>query len=248
MARLSFRMLMLRHINERLARDGAPPTADAMNLVLGKRPILAADAELAPAPLEPPALVEQIPCLHPFAGPPLPDKLEFFLAAGSRPVYLGFGSMPHPDPAESTRLLLEAVGRAGVRAVISRGWAGLAEGDLPDNVFATGPVAHAHLFPRMAAVVHHGGAGTTTMAARAGVPQLVVPHVLDQHYWASRVEKLGLGPPRIPQRRLTAATLAEALASIADNDVLHERTAELGDRLRRRADTAPDPAHLLEVH
>jgi len=217
-----------------------------MAFVLGKRPILAADAELAPAPLESAVGIERIPCLHPFAGPPLPEKLQHFLETGPPPVFLGFGSMTDPDPVGSTDLLLEAVRRAGVRAVISRGWAGLAEGALPDGVFATGPVAHAHLFPRMAAVVHHGGAGTTTMAARAGVPQVVIPHVLDQHYWAFHVARLGLGPPRIPRRRLTAAALAETLIAVADNEILRDRTAEFGDRLRHWVAAAPDPAHLLQ--
>jgi vancomycin aglycone glucosyltransferase len=245
LTRWSFRRLMLGRINARLVRDGAHPASDAVDFVLGPRPILAADAELAPAPLEPPVAVEQIPCLHPFAGPPLPEKLRNFLDAGVPPVYLGFGSMTDPDPTSSTRVLLEAVRRAGVRAVISGGWAGLADGALPDGVFATGPVAHAHLFPRVAAVVHHGGAGTTTMAARAGVPQILIPHVLDQHYWSSRVTRLGLGPPPISRHRLTAPKLEQALVAIMDNDVLRDRTSELGERLRGLASTAPDPENLL---
>jgi len=155
--------------------------------------------------------------------------------------------MTDPDPNAFTDLLLETIRRAGMRAVISSGWAGLAQGALPDDVFAAGPVSHAHLFSRVEAVVHHGGAGTTTMAARAGVPQVIVPHVLDQHYWAFRVAQLGLGPPRIPRRRLSAATLAEALTSMADNELLRERTAEFGDRLRRQAAAAPDPVALLET-
>jgi len=180
MTRWLFRKLLLAGMNERLTRAGLPPASDALDFVLGTRPVLAADAELAPAPIDPPVPVEQIPCLHPFEGPDLPEKLDGFLRSGPAPVYLGFGSMTDPTPDASTRTILDAVERAGVRAVISRGWAGLAEGGLPEHVFATGPVAHARLFPRMAAVVHHGGAGTTTMAARAGTPQIIVPHVFDR--------------------------------------------------------------------
>ena len=116
--------------------------------------------------------------------------------------------------------------------MISRGWAGLAGDSLPENVFAVGGVSHAPLFPRVALVVHHGGAGTTTTAARAGVPQVVVPHVLDQFYWARRVSLLGLGPPPLPRSRLCAEGLAATLASTLDNDVLAERARALGARLR----------------
>jgi len=238
--RLMFNQLMLRMINERLAEGNAPPARDAIEFVLGRHPVLAADAELAPAPTESRFEIEQIPCLHPFEGPPLPEKLQDFIEAGTPPVYLGFGSMTDPDPATTTRALLEGVSTAGIRAVISKGWAGLGEGALPEGVFATGPVAHARLFPRMAAIVHHGGAGTTTMAARAGVPQILIPHLLDQFYWSSRVTQLGIGPPHLPRTRLSGARLAATLAAIRDNDVLLERARELGARLRERALAGPN--------
>jgi len=97
MTRWLFRKLLLAGMNERLARAGLPTTRDALAFVMGARPILAADAELAPAPCEPPVPVEQIPCLHPFAGPALPEKLDDFLRAGPAPVFLGFGSMTDVD-------------------------------------------------------------------------------------------------------------------------------------------------------
>jgi vancomycin aglycone glucosyltransferase len=242
---LMFDQLMLRMINDRLAQGGQAPARHAIDYVLGEHPVLAADRELAPAAETSRVPIEQIPCLHPFDGPPLPEKLERFLDSGPPPVFLGFGSMTDPDPAATTRELLEGVGAAGLRAVISKGWAGLADGALPDGVFATGPVAHARLFPRMAAVVHHGGAGTTTMAARAGVPQVLVPHLLDQFYWASRVSALGIGPPHLPRNRLTGTRLAEILTSIRDNEVLHDRADEIGRRLREGLEQAPDPATRL---
>jgi UDP:flavonoid glycosyltransferase YjiC (YdhE family) len=243
--KLLFNHLMLRSINERLANAGAAPAKSAIEYVLAERPVLAADAELAPAPAECPHAIEQIPCLHPLDGPALPEKLEAFLDRGPPPVYLGFGSMTDPDPEATTRQVLAAVTAAGVRAVIAQGWAGLARGPLPEGVFAAGPVAHARLFPRTAAVIHHGGAGTTTTAARAGVPQIVIPHLLDQFYWSSRVTQLGLGPPPVPRHRLTAVHLAEVLTATFDNDVLRDRTREVGERLRARARAAPDPAGVL---
>jgi vancomycin aglycone glucosyltransferase len=160
-------------------------------------------------------------------------------------VYLGFGSMTDPDPAAATRLVLEAVQRAGVRAVLSAGWAGLGDLPLPEHVMVVGSVSHAALFRRVAVVVHHGGAGTTTTAARAGVPQILVPHVLDQFHWAHRVAKQGLGPPALPRRRLRAEALAESILAIRDNEILGERAAELGARLREALRTRPHPSDAL---
>jgi UDP:flavonoid glycosyltransferase YjiC (YdhE family) len=142
--------------------------------------------------------------------------------------------MTDPEPDRTTRLLLDAISDLGCRALISEGWAGYGRVALPDGVQAVGSVSHAELFPRVAAVVHHGGAGTTTMAARSGVPQLVVPHGADQFYWGKRVRLLGLGPPPLPRRRLTRERLARLLAQMLDNEVLAERARELGARLRSR--------------
>jgi UDP:flavonoid glycosyltransferase YjiC (YdhE family) len=129
-----------------------------------------------------------------------------------------------------------------VRAVISQGWAGLGGTALPEGVMEVGAVCHASLFPRVAAVVHHGGAGTTTTAARAGAPQILVPHVADQFHWAHRVERLGLGPPAVPRRRLRAERLAGARLALRDNELVAERAADLGARLRAELAARPDPA------
>ncbi len=219
---------------------GLAPAPDAYRHVISDRPVLAADEELGPVPPDCPFEVEQIPCLHPLGGPALPPKLEAFLDQGEAPVYLGFGSMTDPDPATTTQRVLDALSGLGRRAIIDEGWAGLGAGPLPEGVLAIGPVCHARLFPRLAAAVHHGGAGTTTTAARAGVPQIIVPHVMDQFYWAKRVSALGLGPPALPRTRLTAKRLAQVLAATLDNELLAERARALGERLRarKRADTA----------
>jgi vancomycin aglycone glucosyltransferase len=213
------------------ARLGLPPVRDVYRHALGDSPLLAADAALAPRPPEWSSL-PQIPALDPFREGPLPEKLEAFLRAGEPPVYAGFGSATDPDPRRTSELLLGAAQDAGVRLLLSSGWAGLGDLPLPEQALAIGDVAHASLFPRVAAVVHHGGAGTTTSAARAGVPQVVVPHLLDQFYWARRVRDLGLGPDPIPRRRLTRAGLALALRALRDNEWLSARAAGLGEALR----------------
>jgi UDP:flavonoid glycosyltransferase YjiC (YdhE family) len=147
--------------------------------------------------------------------------------------------MTDPDPLATTAQLVESVTAAGHRALLAAGWAGLGTGPLPDGVLAIGVVPHASLFPRCAAVVHHGGAGTTTMAARAGVPQILVPHVLDQFYWAGRVTALGIGAVAGRRRGLGTRALAEAIAAVASNELVEERARALADRIHeeRRDDT-----------
>jgi UDP:flavonoid glycosyltransferase YjiC (YdhE family) len=233
-----------RLINRGRRRLDLPPIADAWRHVSGEEAILAADRALAPAPSDATQRVRQIPCLHDMQPAALPPKLEDFLAAGPPPVYFGFGSMPDPDPAATTRLVLDAASQVGARALISAGWAGLGDGPLPEGVAVIGAASHPALFPRVAAVVHHGGAGTTTTAARAGVPQLVVPHLADQFYWGRRVELLGLGPPTIPRPSLRAEHLAEALDAIIGNETLAERAADFASRARAAAEDI-DPVEAI---
>lgn len=230
------------HGRERL---GLSRVRDLIGHAMGEKVLLAADSDLAPVPKDAPVDVEVIGCLHPFTPEPLPEKLEAFIDAGEPPVYIGFGSMTDPDAGRSTSTLLEAVRLAGLRAVISEGWAGLGDAPLPDDVMVIGPVSHAALFRRMLAVVHHGGAGTTTTAARAGVPQLLVPHLLDQYYWARRVEMAGVSPPAIRRNRLTAAGLATALHAIHGNEWLAERAAALGETLRSAIQARGDVSRVI---
>lgn len=220
-----------RILDRERAALGLAPVSDLYRYMGTARPLLAADPVLADAPSDAELPVDVIGALQPERVEPLPGKVEHFLQAGPRPVYLGFGSMTDPRPDATTRLVLDAVERAGCRAVVSRGWAGLGDGPLPEGVLAVDGVDHAALFPRMAAVVHHGGAGTTTSAARAGVPQLVVPHVLDQYWWARRVHALGVAAPPIPRRRLDAARLAATLRALLESELVAERARELARRL-----------------
>jgi vancomycin aglycone glucosyltransferase len=229
------RLFVTRQVNEARRVLGLAPVRSAYRHFLGERTLLAADRALAPAPGDAAPTVLQVPALQPPAEP-LPAKLEGFLAGGPPPVYVGFGSMTDEDAAATTRTLVAAIERLGCRALIGSGWAALGDGPLPAGVLTIGPVSHAALFPRCAAVVHHGGAGTTTTAARAGVPQVVVPHLADQHYWAERVRRLGLGPPPLRRRRLTPARLADALSAVLDNEILAERARDLGRGLRTEAD------------
>ncbi|QNA83377.1 glycosyltransferase family 1 protein [Sphingomonas sp. So64.6b] len=128
---------------------------------------------------------------------PLPVDLAAFLDAGPPPVYIGFGSMAMSvaggTPGDAARIAIEAVRAQGHRVILARGWANLAQVDDREDCLAIAEVNQQALFCRVAAVVHHGGAGTTTTAARAGAPQVVVPQVVDQPFWARRVAELGIG-------------------------------------------------------
>ena len=170
--------------------------------------------------------------LEPPAGwePPL-DLLDF-LQSGPPPVYIGFGSMGSSKPEETTDLIVQALARTGQRGVISSGWGGLRKEDLPDTVFMIGPIPFGWLFPRMAAVVHHGGAGTTSMGLWAGVPSIVTPFMGDQPFWAQRVYDLGVGPKPIPRRHLTIDRLAESIHVAVSDTTMREKAARLGERIR----------------
>ncbi|WP_437985433.1 glycosyltransferase [Sorangium sp. So ce117] len=161
-----------------------------------------------------------------------PESLERFLAAGEPPIALGFGSMTSHDPGATTRLLVDAVARSGQRAILLSGWAGLGDIALPDTILRIDAAPHDWLYPRVAAAVIHGGAGTVAACLRAGRPAVVVPHLADQLFWGRRVEELRVGPRAIPRPRLTADALAAAIRTAATDAGMKQRAEELGRKIR----------------
>jgi vancomycin aglycone glucosyltransferase len=178
-------------LNSHRASIGLPPVDNVRDHVIGEQPWLAADPVLAPWLGSPDLDVVQTGAWILPDERPLPAELTAFLDAGAPPVYVGFGSMP--APADAARVSIDAIRAQGRRAIVGRGWADLAPIDERDDCFAIGEVNQQALLRRVAAVVHHGGAGTTTTAARAGAPQVVVPQMADQPYFAGRVAELGIG-------------------------------------------------------
>ncbi|KAJ9662528.1 hypothetical protein H2201_006016 [Coniosporium apollinis] len=140
-----------------------------------------------------------------------PPELDAFLRAGPPPVYIGFGSIVIDDPERVTAMLLEAIQATGVRAIISRGWSNLGGGEYP-NVFYLGDCPHEWLFQRVAAVMHHGGAGTTACGLLNGKPTAIVPFFGDQPFWGNMVAAAGAGPKPIPYKSLSSQNLAEAIS------------------------------------
>ncbi|MCW2558111.1 MAG: glycosyl transferase, UDP-glucuronosyltransferase [Mycobacterium sp.] len=178
-------------LNAHRAALGLPPVDNVRDHVFTGSPWLAADPTLDPWPGSPDLDVVQTGAWILPDERPLPTDLEAFLDAGAPPVYVSFGSVRAPEDAAV--VAIDAIRAHGRRVVVSRGWANLAAIDDRDDCFVVGEVNHQALFGRVAVVVHHGGAGTTTTATRAGAPQVVVPQIADQPYWAGRVAELGIG-------------------------------------------------------
>jgi sterol 3beta-glucosyltransferase len=161
-----------------------------------------------------------------------PDALVKFLAAGSKPVYIGFGSMSNRDPQKTLQLIVEALRQSGQRGVIASGWANLSGVDLPESIHMLSSAPHSWLFPRMAGVIHHGGAGTTAAGLRAGVPTGIIPHFTDQPYWGRRVYELGVGAKPVHRSKLTVEKLAAMISTLVTDTRMQEASTRLGERLR----------------
>ncbi|MFF0033813.1 glycosyltransferase [Streptomyces avermitilis] len=203
-------------LNTHLAAIGLPPVDNVRDHVFTDQPWLAADPVLGPwQELTDLDVVQTGAWILPDERP-LPADLVTFLEAGAPPVYVGFGSMPMRASTDVARVAVEAVRAQGHRVLVGRGWADLGLVDEQQDCFVVGEVNQQQLFGRVAAVVHHGGAGTTTTAARAGAPQVVVPQIVDQPYWAGRVAELGIGAAHdgpTPTFESLSAALKTALTS-----------------------------------
>lgn len=162
---------------------------------------------------------------------PAPELVRF-LEAGPPPVYVGFGSMGGTEAVRRAEIALGALEKTGQRGLIASGWGGLRAGDLPETVRMIESAPHDWLFERVAAVVHHGGAGTTAAGLRAGKPTVICPFIADQPFWGRVVHELGVGPKPIPQKKLTVENLASAIAAAVSDPGMAERAATLSTSIR----------------
>lgn len=167
-----------------------------------------------------------------------PAELEEFLDSGEPTVYIGFGSMGFGRHAAARgRLIAEAVERAGIRAVVASGWGGVSLQEASPRILALEEAPHEHLFPRVDAVVHHGGAGTTAAGLRAGRPTLVCPVLGDQAFWGQRVASLAAGPAPMLLRTLTAQVLADHLRQLVADPGYARGATAVGELLRQEDGT-----------
>ena len=162
----------------------------------------------------------------------LPPALQEFLDQGSPPIIISFGSMGGSKNVETTNILVEAVQRAGQRAIIQAGWGNLGMENPPENVCFVGYVPHNFLFRQGCCVIHHGGAGTTVAACRAGVPSIIVPHLADQPYWGCTLRKIGVAPKPLHRQDMTPKRLAKRINQVISSQSMAEKAKALMEKIK----------------
>jgi sterol 3beta-glucosyltransferase len=243
-------LLMTRPIDQIRKRAGLPPmgptgiTSETLNLI-----------PLSPQICPPNPLWEPRHRLtgYWFAPAPAtwtpPDDLAAFLAAGEPPVVVNLGAMAlgGEDALETAQIALEAVSQARVRAIV-QGWdEAMKQFPLSPNVFHAGSVPHDWLLPQASGLVHHGGFGTTASGFRAGIPMLVIPHIIDQFIWGAKVDQLGVGPQPISRPKLKVENMAAALRAMQSPD-MRRKAADLGAAIRAEPDGVTEAMQLIEQH
>ncbi|HMF99453.1 MAG TPA: glycosyltransferase [Vicinamibacterales bacterium] len=233
-------------INRGRATLGLRPLHDVLDQLAGDLILVSADRDLGPLGSDAPARAMATDAwILAEDGAPLDATLERFLELDPPPVYVGFGSMVAARAREVAGHVIAAVRAVGRAAVVGSGWADLGRDVAAgDDLLIVRALPHAIVLPRVAAAIHHGGAGTTTAAAAAGVPQVVLPHILDQFYWAHRVAELGLGPRGVPVNLVVPDTLAARLDEALTNPRYRRRAAEIGRAVRARNGAAAAVDHL----
>jgi UDP:flavonoid glycosyltransferase YjiC (YdhE family) len=234
-ARMLDRCNFTQLINNHRRQLGLDLTQDAWRNILGRHVIVATDREISQVP---PDIVEPAVIQTGYMHLKQPDQhlldLEAFLSADPPPVYAGFGSMPVKDQVRTVSIIVEAARLSGQRAVIGKFWQEPSELSNMKNILFITKYPHLKLFPRMAAVIHHGGAGTTATAAISGVPQIIVPHILDQYYWGYQIHQSRLGPAPIWRSRLTSKKLAAAIHECLSNESILQKTRETANSIKQQ--------------
>lgn len=166
-----------------------------------------------------------------------PKTLAGFLEHEEKPIYIGFGSIVVDDPDKFTTMIFEAVKMVGVRALVSKGWGGLGDDNVPDGIYMLENTPHDWLFPRVRAVVHHGGAGTTAIGLKCGKPTMVVPFFGDQQFWGSMIDRAGAGPAPVPYKDLTAEKLADGIKKLLSEEA-QKNARKIADDIEKEGDGA----------
>ena len=162
------------------------------------------------------------------------DALQAFLDAGDPPIVVSLGAMSTGDSdSRLPALFVQAFQETGIRAII-QGWNQvLGEMSLPDSVYHAGSIPHDWLLDRAQGFIHHGGFGSTAAGFRAGIPSLAIPHIIDQFLWGNKISELGVGPEPIPARKVDAESLSDALERMGSDQTMHDKAAELGEKIRQ---------------
>lgn len=161
------------------------------------------------------------------------SALKDFLQAGPPPIYIGFGSIAGTNPQQLAQTVVDAVKRLKLRAILASGWGGLQPKGLLYTILPIESAPHDWLFPRVSAVVHHGGAGTTAAGLRFGKPSVIIPFFGDQPYWGNLVHKLGVGSKSIPPKKLTVDRLAKAIEVVTSNLEIKKNVEAIGEKIEQ---------------
>ena len=223
-------------INKERRRMDLRPIRDVYDNIMGKNLILATDEVFGSAPEDVKQRVYQVGHLPLHHNEELSSDLKAFLNSGSPPIFVGFGSMPNVDPDATARLWLDVARATNNRLILSRGWGNLRLTEKGDDYFCVDNVPHDKLFQRVAMVVHHGGAGTTATAARAGVPQIIIPHLLDQFYWVNQIARNNIGPQFITTSQYMSNYSVESLSKVVNeclsSEIIIRETKRISEKLK----------------
>jgi vancomycin aglycone glucosyltransferase len=223
-------------VNAGRAGLGLPPLLNPLSHLARQPTLLAADPDLAPLGDDAPLTVTTTEAwVLADTSSDVEPRVARFLDLNPAAIFVGFGSMVMAHPRELADHVVAAARAVGRGVLIAGGWASLGSSVAWDyDVLTTGELPHDAVLPRVGAAVHHGGAGTTTAVARAGVPQVVLPHLFDQYYWASRIERLGLGPRPLPVDLVTADVLTERLDRALNDPEIRNRARAFGPVIASR--------------
>ncbi len=236
-------------INRSRKRLGAPLVTDFAGMQSRRMIILPVHQNIAPADPQWPDYVHQTNYWYarPLVDWSPPKDLLDFIAAGEKPIAVSLGVMSASlmGKTRTAGKVLQAIHQAGVRAIV-QGWDETCRQPSPGNIFYAESMPHDWLFNQVSAVIHHGGFGTTAAVFRAGVPGIVIPHVLDQFYWGDRVYRLGLGPKYISRAKLKVDDLSRAILQAVSDEAMRERAAELGNDIQNEPDGVKSAVSIIE--
>jgi len=229
-------------VNKKRKQLGLQSIQDSWLHILGRHVFVASDKAISEVPPDIEPTFTQTGYMHLKQPEQYYPELDKFLDAGPPPIYAGFGSMPKQDQIRNVATIVEAARLAGQRAVIGKFWDEPSEFSNSDDILFITKYPHLKLFPKMAAVIHHGGAGTTASSAISGVPQIIVPHALDQFYWGHQIHESNLGPKPISRFKLTSKKLAAAIQECMGNKQIRQN-AQNAARMIRQQDSLKITVH-----
>jgi UDP:flavonoid glycosyltransferase YjiC (YdhE family) len=242
--------LMVLPVNRSRKRVGAPLVTDLTSMLSRRMILLPVSHHVTSHNQRWPQYIHQTN--YWFARPQKewspPQDLLAFLKAGEKPIAVSLGvmSISGMEAHKSAQVVLQAIRQVGVRAIV-QGWDQALQGlESSKTIYYAGSMPHDWLFDQVSAVVHHGGFGTTAAVLRAGVPGIVIPHVIDQFYWGQRVFDLGVGPRYISRGRLSTKNLKDAIAQALGEECMREKATRLGDSIRAEPDGVATAVSMIE--